>query len=479
MDFLSIANGKIVDQQGHPAWLRGVNIGGWMNMENFINGYPGSESRQRAVLGEVLGRSKAAFFFERYLDYFFNEQDVQFLKARGVSAIRLPLNYRHFESDLAPFEYIESGFARLEQVLSWCEKHGIYAILDLHSVQGWQNGDWHCDNSSRHALFWMHRQFQDRFVALWQEFARRYKDRAVVAAYNIMNEPLGNAPFGRFLPDADYQPDWEIVNHVYRRVVDAVRSIDARHIILLEGDNYSTLFRGLEPPFDANLLYSNHNYIPVSTAELASYPVDLNENLWDAAHIQQQFSLTEGWRYASQYNVPLLVGEFGFNARHSQPGEKPQLRAFADQMQAYNQYQVHWTFWTYKDAGKMGWVQFHPESAYMRAIRPVLDAKQTLRPDTGWLGGFPPEIAVHLDALSECILSFIPEVNPATNRRYLAQAAMSTYTADQLQLLYAQQFAGKSETELDEILQSLSLEHCLQSSELNKLISDGLRGQEI
>jgi len=34
------------------------------------------------------------------------------------------LNYHHFESDLAPFQYLEKGFARLKQAVEWCDRHG-------------------------------------------------------------------------------------------------------------------------------------------------------------------------------------------------------------------------------------------------------------------------------------------------------------------------------------------------------------------
>ena len=27
----------------------------------------------------------------------------------------------------------------LDKMLEWCSKHELYAILDLHAVQGWQN----------------------------------------------------------------------------------------------------------------------------------------------------------------------------------------------------------------------------------------------------------------------------------------------------------------------------------------------------
>lgn len=125
MDFLQIQDGRVVDQQRRPVFLCGVNIGGWMNLEHFLTGHSGSESSLRRTMAQALGPLKAAFFFDRLLFHLFNEQDVRFLKAQGVTAIRLPVNYRHFERDEAPFEYVASGFARLEQALDWCERHGV------------------------------------------------------------------------------------------------------------------------------------------------------------------------------------------------------------------------------------------------------------------------------------------------------------------------------------------------------------------
>jgi endoglucanase len=39
---LSVRGTQIVDAAGTPVILRGYNIGGWMNMENFLTGYPGT-----------------------------------------------------------------------------------------------------------------------------------------------------------------------------------------------------------------------------------------------------------------------------------------------------------------------------------------------------------------------------------------------------------------------------------------------------
>lgn len=475
MDFLHVEQGKIVDSSNHPIALRGVNVGGWMNMEHFINGYSGSEAHLRTLMRQELGAEKAEFFFDRLLDHFFNENDVRWLQDRGVNLLRLPLNYRHFEDDMQPFEYLEKGFKRLDQTLEWCEKAGIYVLLDLHSVQGWQNGDWHCDNSSRYTQFWGQKQFQDRFYALWKEIARRYKHRPVIAAYDLINEPLSNAPFGRFARDDQYRADWTNYNRIMGEAIAAIRSVDAQHMILLEGDYYSVLFDGMDRPADTNVIFSNHNYIEVGTGDILEYPVVLNGVRWDKDQIAHQFKESEGYRVAQAHNLPLVVSEFGFHNNHASGKTGPQVAGFSDQLAAYNECGVHWTFWTYKDIGSMGWVQLSPECAYTQTVKPLLNAKAMLGTDFGWLGGFTGDVKTHIDGLSSIIGSLLPMVDPSANLRYFSQAAMSTYTADQLQWLFVKAFAGKSETRIDEILQSFEVEHCVESPTLNRMIEERLK----
>ncbi len=475
MEFLRVQNGKLVTSTGQSIALRGVNIGGWMNLENFINGFPGSESHLRLLMKQELGEGKAAFFFDRLLDHFFNEEDLIFLKKWGINVVRLPLNYRHFEHDRSPFEYLSTGFERLDRILDACERNGIYAILDLHAVQGWQNGDWHCDNSSRHSLFWSHTQFQTRFYALWEEIAKRYRNRTVVAAYNVINEPLTNAPDGRFTRDDVYQPDWHIMNTVYNNVIHSIRTVDTLHLIMLEGDYYSLRFEGLDCPKDSQLIYSSHNYIWVGTSHLSEYPISRAGVFWDKEQINREFNSTDGFQVSQTNGIPLLVGEFGFNNHHADGKLYPQVQAVADQMEVYNQHGVHWTFWTYKDIGSMGWVQLDPESPYMQVISPALEAKKILSTDFGWLEGFKGEVEINIDKLSKLIGSYLPMVDAGVNKRYFAQAAMSTYTADQLQHLFINQFKGLTETHIDEILRSFEIKQCIKNDSLNDLISSKMK----
>jgi endoglucanase len=449
---LQVKQNQIVDGQGNPIRLRGTCIGGWMNMENFINGYPGDEHGLRATMAEILGPGKAQFLFDRWLDYFLAEKDIAFIKSCGANVVRLPLNYRHFERDDAPVKYLEPGFERLDRMVQCCAKHNLYVILDLHSVQGWQNSDWHCDNSSRHTFFWQHPHFQDRFYALWEEFARRYKGNAIIAGYNVMNEPVSNAPAGRFYDDRDYKSDWKVFNRVYQQVVKRIRSIDPDHIIFLEGDLFSSRFEQMDAPFAENLVYSSHNYAS-PTYNPRQTPITEEQRKENVQRQREIFLAHEGTRYMQRYNVPLWVGEFGANGDCG----------LEDQLSVFEEYGVHWTIWTYKDVGAMGFVNVNPSSKYMQTLAPILKAKRELGVDNWLSPGLPGTlVGGTLCQLADFIEKAIgdAEINSAANQRYLAQTALGMYAASLMQPAYAKLFKKLSETDLDQVLQSFAFQNC-------------------
>ena len=71
--------------------------------------------------------------------------------------MRIPVNYRHLESDARPFEIIEDGFRHLDRAIAAGGEHGIDTLIDLHALPGSQNQHWHSDNPTHRALFWEHR----------------------------------------------------------------------------------------------------------------------------------------------------------------------------------------------------------------------------------------------------------------------------------------------------------------------------------
>jgi aryl-phospho-beta-D-glucosidase BglC (GH1 family) len=487
MEFLQVQGRKVIDPHGNEVRLRGTCVGGWMNMENFIDGYPGCESGLRRTMKETLGEENSRYFFDRLLDSFFNEKDIQFIKATGATVVRLALNYRHFEDDEQPFTYKEEGFARLAQAVDWCEQHGLYVIFDMHAVPGWQNSHWHSDNENLASLYWRHKHFQDRLKALWREIARRYLGRAVVAGYELMNEPVVNTPVGD-LPHMfyeNYKPDWERMNRIYRELVAAIREIDPRHILFIEGDVYGHEFDGLDAPFADNLVYSNHDYTMAGfgpgkyPGEFKSYRVDRihQSGYWDHSRQEQLFRSTSGARYADRYGVPLWVGEFG-SQYNTGPDDVPyRLLAMDDQLDVFNDFGAHWTTWTYKDMGVMGWVTVNPESEYGQLVAPIQQMKTQLGAEN-FVGWYTNPIGKQMNRqLAQTIADVIgdPQISPTSNVSCLSNMTLTGYAASCLQPSYCRRFKGLSKGDIDRVMASFELENCVVNQPYIEILKKNMR----
>lgn len=473
MDPLSVNGRHIVGQSGRRVLLRGTCIGGWMNLENFILGFPGSEEALRCRMTEAHGERTAAFFFDRLLDYVFAEEDIDFIRSCGATAIRIPINYRHFESDAAPFRYVEKGFDRLAQIVERCSAHGLYVILDLHACQGWQNPDWHSDNASQLSLLWYDRLYQDRFVGLWEELARRYTGNAAVAGYDLINEPVTNARWGRRA--YHHAPDWQALNALYRRTVAAIRRIDPDHIIILEGDYYGSRFDGLEPPFSENLVYSFHDYRPACFGAGAGPGMGDREE-WGLANQRESFLSSEAHLFAERHLVPLFAGEFGAATSESSEETAFRLRALGDQMGIFDEFGIHWTSWTYKDIGVMGWVQLLPNTSYLETIRPVTRLKQDLAVDSWMTWLAPTPVKMKVFELADMIEGALADeaIQTEEYRALLAQAVLSGYVALRMQPAYASCFGGLSEDRLDHVLRSFALSQCRPHGQMIELVKKHL-----
>lgn len=464
MEFLRTQGKYIVNESGQKVFLRGVCFGGWLNMENFITGYPGAESTLRQAIRSELGEERYQAFFQSFLDAFITEDDFRFLKELGATVVRIPFNYRHFEDDQRPGEYKEEGFVYLDRVVGWARKYGIYVILDLHAAPGWQNQGWHSDNPYGIALLWEHRQFRERGRDLWVHIARRYRDEPAVAGYNLLNEP--NAP-----SMAD-------LNSLYRDWVQAIRAVDNRHILFLEGNAYSRVFDGLDEPWDDNLVYSSHNYT-VPTHRARTYPGQVAGIYADRAYMERVFLETNRWILERQ--VPSWVGEFGalFDGPVHEPtgADLARLRALRDQLAIFNEYEQHWTIWTYKDIGAQGLRVSRADSEYMRRIRPILEAKRRLGLDA-WTSRDGGRLMVQMRAILEMMIAELDDFSLDTEAlaKALGERAVYGLLAGALAPLYAAQFQDMSAAELAEMHREAFLfSHTEERSYLVEVLRDALK----
>jgi endoglucanase len=452
--FLTVRNEELVNAAGEIVTLRGFGLGGWMNMENFITGYPGNEEAMRDAMRAVLGQKQYERFFDGFLDAFFGPDDAAFIQSLGLNLVRIPVNYHHFEDDMNPFVIQESGFRFLDHVIEICADHGIYTIIDLHALPGFQNQHWHSDNPTHVALFWKHKHFQDRVVHLWEALARRYKGNAWVAGYNLINEPA--------------DPTRQVLLPVYQRLHDAIRAIDADHILFIEGNRYSLDFEMFGKPWP-NVVYTTHDYALPGFVDGGPYPGVSRGQYIDRDVIEKTF--LERTRYMRETRTPIWVGEFGPVYTGNAEDDAVRRRLLNDQLEIYRRHRASWAIWTYKDIGLQGVVHAAQESKWVGRIRPILEKKARLGVDA-W-GSRDSEVRHILDPIVETFAKEFPEYQPFPfgARRHIDQLVRHILLTEPLVDEYAELFRGIRDSEIDELMNSFRFTNCVQRRELAQTLS--------
>jgi endoglucanase len=450
---LRVSGSDLVAPDGRPVQLRGVGLGGWMNMENFITGFPGTETALREALAGVLGEELACRLFDRFLETFFGPDDARHLGELGLNLVRLPVNYRHFEDDLRPFEIREEGFRHLDRVIEACAAAGLYTIVDLHALPGGQNQEWHADNRGHEALFWRHRHFQDRAVDLWRVIATRYRDNPWVAGYNPINEPAD--PSGRRLVE------------VSRRLVDAIREHDPDHVIFLEGNRFSTDFEMFGETWP-NVVYTTHDYALPGHVDGGPYPGVTRGRYVDRDALERTF--LERTRYMRETGTPIWVGEFGPVYTGDPERDQVRYRILQDQLEIYERYGASWAIWTYKDVGVQGLVHADPESAWMRRVGPVLERKRRLGVDR-W-ASLDTGVRPVLQPLEDLVAAEFPDYEPYPyGRRWLVHRLVRhILLAEAMMGDFAARFAGATAEDVEELADSFRLERCVRRTPLEEIL---------
>ena len=474
MERLAVVDGRLVDGAGRRVRLRGVCASGLLHMENYMVGFPGTESAMRFHMDAALGGERAERFLDRLQDAMFTEADVQYLAGLGMNVVRLAIGHRALEDPMAPFEYRERALRRLDDVLGWAETAGIHVVLDLHSVPGWQNNDWHGDNPHRASLLWHDRHFQDRLVAMWEALASRYRGRDVVAAFDLMNEPVSGAPFGRF--GSSYEPDWAAFNAVHTRLIEAVHRIDPDRVLVVEGDQWGTRFAGIDVPTD-NVLFSAHHYHD-SLRRAHEYPVDRPDGVrWDIDFHRRLLAAHEGIGWARERDVDLWLGEFGIGYWGGLPASR--IRALDDQLTVFEEHDLHWTYWNYKDIGCAGLVHPDPDGPYRTLVDPFVQLKNELCTDPSNSHFIAPDVRGGLVSLSKAIVSRVPAFGDdfAGFTNFLGQAALVNHVAHALQPAWCELFAGLDDGELDALADSFALSNCVVQEPLVATLQRHLPGK--
>jgi endoglucanase len=456
-NWLSVAGDQIINQKGDTVYLRGFGLGGMLHMENFIDGYPANEETMREGLMNVLGEKKYNLYFDTFLPSYFTEPDAKYINSLGLNLIRIPINYHHFEDDMNPGVIKKDAFAYLDKVIELCAKYKIYTIIDLHALPGFQNQHWHSDNPTHAALFWKHKDFQDRALHLWEVIAERYKNQSWVAGYDLINEPA--------------DPTGEKLFPYYKRLRDAIIKIDKKHILFLEGDRYAVKFDKFTEVWN-NVVYTNHDYAVPGFIRGGDYPGTTGTRYFDKDTLENDFLKKSEFMY--KHKVPIWVGEFGPVYTGDSLKDEMRYQILKDQLAYYRKYKVSWCIWLYKDMGLQSIMHQNATTPYMQLVSKFLARKDSLGSDA-W-GSNDKNIRQVIAPLEDLFNKEFPNYNPYPNgaKSQINLMVRHILIAEALVPEYCNLFKNLSDEQLTALAQSFSYENYVKRVRLEKILT----GQE-
>lgn len=337
-EWLSVKGDKIVGAQGREVQLRGVNI--------YVGSFRGEV--EPGFIDEDDPRQKK--FLDDMLLHMVTEGDFADMRQMGMNMARLGLStYKDFENDSVPYTYNERNFESLDGLVDAAERQRIYLILNMRQSPGGHNTSPHSGNNGENRL-WEDPEYRNRLVKLWEAIASRYKDRAIIAGYDVLNEP-----------DA---PDRDSLNELYADVIEGIRLHDPRHILFLEGNRWATDLDWVDAPADDNCALSTHFYNPhwyTHHTAPGTYP-DPGIGFTKEALREEIVD-----RMATSLEMPVWMGEFG--AKTSVPTHLAYSRDVRDIL---DELEAGWSYFNYKNAkGISGtWAIYYvtPDNLFRRFV---------------------------------------------------------------------------------------------------------------
>lgn len=291
---------------------------------------------------------------------FIGEEDIRRIAEWGFDHIRLPIDYEVLETNEGVKK--PEGYAYVSQVVSWCRKYHLDAVLDLHKAYGYDFN--HAGDRSKNNLF-THPELKRRFIRLWENIAGEYGKYDHVA-FELLNEVV----------EEENTDPW---NALICETVSAIRKITKETPIIYGGIRWNSAdtLKYLEPPQDDRTIFTFHFYEPLLFTHQKAYWVEkmdkekiifypdamayyrtqsatLGTQGMPVANAQSQTMgpefiremILEAVEAAEKAGVRLYCGEFGVI---DQAPIRDTLRWFEDVDKVFREFNIGCAIWTYKE----------------------------------------------------------------------------------------------------------------------------------
>lgn len=269
------------------------------------------------------------------------------IRKMGFNSVRLPWANETFEKNPAVPDYAvkanpefkgKHAMEVMDAVIAELAKARVMVILDNHM----SNADWCCNETDGNGL-WANAEYPEaQWLEDWRAIVKRYRDQPYVVGVDLRNELRSGAQWGGDDPKLDWHAAAE-------RGGSAVLEVNPNLLIMVEGPQYSTDFRGaaklpVKLKIADRLVYSPHAYAS-KKVKVESYE-----------ELKQMLDARAGFLLRQEPGVPLWVGEFGTcqTIDACSPDGTPHEQWFRWFIRYLKENDLSWCYWPLNGAQSSG-----------------------------------------------------------------------------------------------------------------------------
>ena len=345
--------------------IRGVNLGEWLVLEKWMDTsiFDGTDSRDEDNLCRVLSEEEKEIRFKHHRDTFITESDIEYIKNRGLTSIRLPVPHFLFGDDSRFCTPYVKCIDYVDKLFSWAEKYNLSVLIDLHTAPESQNG---YDNGGICAVSrWAQKKENiARTLDVLSMIAERYKSKDNFLGVELLNEPASEEVWERnrrvYKPHdiekskSSSSVPLSILFDFYQDGYDRLRKImgEDKYIVFHDGFRLMQVKTFIKESSFRNVILDTHPYLEMEgVSETTSTFNHLHRILctW-------QENINECQKY-----VPLMIGEWSV-PHNILPSLSPEQRYESYRLMTSAQLMTFETafayyFWSYrvKCYDKLGW----------------------------------------------------------------------------------------------------------------------------
>lgn len=250
----------------------------------------------------------------------------QKIKEAGFNSLRLPIRWSAHAGTGAPFTIDPVFFQRVDWAIEQALSRGLAAAINFHHFE---------------EIFNAPEQNEERFLALWQQVAQRYRRQPDRLFFEILNEP-----HNQLTPER-----WQ---KLFPKVLQVIRRDNPDRLVIIgpgQWNNLNQLDKLVLPVEDRRLIVTFHYYSPFPfTHQNAGWVKGSSKwkgTTWKGtaeqrAALGKDFERAAAW--GQKHRRPLYLGEFGAYAAADMESRALWTRAVAREAEKHS---MSWAYWEF------------------------------------------------------------------------------------------------------------------------------------